>query len=179
MVVYRHSFIFRFREKEIETLLKAVLFYVRNGHLVYSFYLNQQCTLFYIMITPVCFVTFVFHTRWVPELYVAKVPSDINHRPVLTAAAHRQHQHRNIQTYTGCKRRNGPDFGRVFLMLNYTEKPQNTYIQSWTVWEIMAIEKFGLPSGPRTIAVSWNSYLLVELQQAGVLRHHSTFQYDV
>jgi len=33
-------------------------------------------------------------------------------------------------TYTGCNRRNGPDFGRVFLMLNYTEKPQNTYIQS-------------------------------------------------
>ena len=26
--------------------------------------------------------------------------------------------------YTGCNRRNGPDFGRVFLMLNYTEKPQ-------------------------------------------------------
>jgi hypothetical protein len=71
----------------------------------------------------------------------------------------------------------------VFLMLNYTEKLQNNYIQSWTVWEIMAIENFGLPSGPRTIAVSWDSYLLVdllaELQQAGVLRHHSTFQYDV
>ena len=33
------------------------------------------------------------------------------------------------QQYTGCNRRNGPDFGRVFLMLNYTEKPQNTYIQ--------------------------------------------------
>ena len=32
--------------------------------------------------------------------------------------------------YTGCNRRNGPDFGRVFLMLNYTEKPQNAYIQS-------------------------------------------------
>jgi len=32
--------------------------------------------------------------------------------------------------YTGCNRRNGPDFGRVFLMLTYTEKPQNTYIQS-------------------------------------------------
>jgi len=32
--------------------------------------------------------------------------------------------------YTGCNGRNGPDFGRVFLMLNYTEKPQNTYIQS-------------------------------------------------
>ena len=36
----------------------------------------------------------------------------------------------NIFLYTGCNRRNGPDSGRVFLMLNYTEKPQNTYIQS-------------------------------------------------
>ena len=26
--------------------------------------------------------------------------------------------------YTECNRRNGPDFGRVFLMLNYTEKPK-------------------------------------------------------
>ena len=25
--------------------------------------------------------------------------------------------------YTECNRRNGPDFERVFLMLNYTEKP--------------------------------------------------------
>ena len=41
-----------------------------------------------------------------------------------------------VATYTGCKRRNGIDFGRVFLMLNYTEKPQNTYIQSSMVTEI-------------------------------------------
>ena len=39
-------------------------------------------------------------------------------------------------TYTGCNRRNGPDFGRVFLTLNYTEKPQNTYIRSSMVTEI-------------------------------------------
>ena len=32
--------------------------------------------------------------------------------------------------YTGCHRRNGPNFGRVFLMLNYTDIIQNTYIQS-------------------------------------------------
>ena len=38
--------------------------------------------------------------------------------------------HIYICIYTECNRRNGPDFGRVFLMLNYTEKPQNTYIQS-------------------------------------------------
>ena len=32
--------------------------------------------------------------------------------------------------YTGCNRRNGPDFGRVFLRSNYTDITQNTYIQS-------------------------------------------------
>ena len=32
--------------------------------------------------------------------------------------------------YTGCPRRNVPDFGRVFLMLNYTDVTQNTYVQS-------------------------------------------------
>ena len=32
--------------------------------------------------------------------------------------------------YTGCPRRNVKYFGRVFLMLNYTNITQNTYIQS-------------------------------------------------
>jgi len=32
--------------------------------------------------------------------------------------------------YTGCHRRNGPNFGRVFLMLNYTNITQNTYVPS-------------------------------------------------
>ena len=48
--------------------------------------------------------------------------------------------------YTGCNRRNGANFGRLFLMLNYTEKPQNTYIQSWTVSEIMASEVWNFDS---------------------------------
>ena len=43
-------------------------------------------------------------------------------------------------SYTGCPRRNVPDFGRVFLMLKYTDVTQNTYVQSWTVTEIMAKE---------------------------------------
>ena len=51
-----------------------------------------------------------------------------------------------IWKYTGCNRRNGPDFGRVYLMLNYNEKPQNTNIQSWTVWEIMASEVWNFDS---------------------------------
>ena len=45
-----------------------------------------------------------------------------------------------LNAYTGCPRRNVPDFGRVFLMLNYTDIAQNTCIQSWTVMEIMARE---------------------------------------
>ena len=31
-----------------------------------------------------------------------------------------------LERYTGCPRRNVPDFGRVFLMLNYTDITQNT-----------------------------------------------------
>jgi len=46
--------------------------------------------------------------------------------------------------YTGCNRRNGPDFGRVFLMLYYNDITQNTYVQSRTVTEIIAREKCGL-----------------------------------
>jgi hypothetical protein len=36
-------------------------------------------------------------------------------------------------------------------MLNYTDITQNTYIQSWTVTEIMAIEKCGLLVVPCTV----------------------------
>jgi len=34
----------------------------------------------------------------------------------------------SIVIYTGCPRRNMPDFRRVFLMLNYTDITQNTYV---------------------------------------------------
>ena len=34
-----------------------------------------------------------------------------------------------VQTHTGCNRRNGPEFRRVFLRSNYTDITQNTYIQ--------------------------------------------------
>ena len=46
-----------------------------------------------------------------------------------------------------------PDFGRVFLMLKYTDITQNTYVQSLTVTEIKAREKCGLLAGPRTVPV--------------------------
>jgi len=50
------------------------------------------------------------------------------------------------ESYTGCPRRNVPDFGRVFLMLKYTDITQNTYVQSWTVTEIMASEVWNFDS---------------------------------
>ena len=53
-----------------------------------------------------------------------------------------------ILLYTECPRRNVPDFGRVFLMLKYTDITQNTYIQSWTVTEIMA-RKVGASCGSK------------------------------
>jgi hypothetical protein len=55
--------------------------------------------------------------------------------------------------YTGCPRRNVPDFGRVFLMLKYTDVTQNTYIQSWTRTKIMATEKCGFLAVPGTVPV--------------------------
>jgi len=42
--------------------------------------------------------------------------------------------------YTGCPRRKGPNFGRVFLRSNYTDITQNTYIQSSVVTEILVRE---------------------------------------
>ena len=61
---------------------------------------------------------------------------------------------------TGCNRRNGPNFGRVFLMLNYTEKTQNTCIQSWTVWEIIAIENWKLLTSFESTNDSLECYLI-------------------
>ena len=65
---------------------------------------------------------------------------------------------RNNKEYTECPRRNVPDFGRMFLMLKYTDITQNTYVQSWTVTEIIARKKCDLLVGPRTVPVSWQPY---------------------
>ena len=63
-----------------------------------------------------------------------------------------------INHYTGCNRRNGPDFGKVFLRSNYTDITQNTYIQTWMVTEILAREKSGLLWCLRTVLVSVTSF---------------------
>jgi len=57
--------------------------------------------------------------------------------------------------HTGCPRRNVRDFGRVFLMLNYTDITQNTYVHSRTVTEIMAREKCGRHRCRNTVRRPW------------------------
>ena len=60
-----------------------------------------------------------------------------------------------IHIYTGCTTSYGHYFGRVFLMINYTGITQNTYIESWTVTEILAIEICGLLGCRRTVRRPW------------------------
>ena len=53
---------------------------------------------------------------------------------------------RLLMSYTGCPRRNVPDFERVFLMLKYTDITKDTYVQSWTLTKIMAREVWNFDS---------------------------------
>ena len=73
----------------------------------------------------------------------------------------RQRKLIGVLVYTGCHRRKGPNFGRVFLMLNYTDTTQNTYIQSWTVTEIMAREKCGHLAFPHSVRLQLSTALTV------------------
>jgi hypothetical protein len=66
----------------------------------------------------------------------------------------------NIYGFPG---RNVPDFGRVFLMVKYTDITQNIYVQSWTVTEIMAREKCGLLAVSRIVPISWHTLSVMSL----------------
>jgi hypothetical protein len=63
--------------------------------------------------------------------------------------------HKEITTIYRVSQDECCSFGRVLLMLKYTDVTQNTYVKSWTVTEIMAREKCGLLAGPPTVSVSW------------------------
>jgi len=69
--------------------------------------------------------------------------------PLVVTRAYTKRNHsiyisREETYYTGCPRRKGPNFGRVFLRSNYTDITQNIYTQSSMVTEILAREKCGL-----------------------------------
>ena len=63
----------------------------------------------------------------------------------------------------------------VFLMLKYTDITQNTYIQSWTVTEIMAWEKWGLLAVPNTATCTAVSRESVDDLECSVNRACVTF----
>jgi len=46
----------------------------------------------------------------------------------------------------------------MILMLKYTDITQNTYMQSWTIMEIMAREKCGFVAVTRTVPVKLTRY---------------------
>ena len=67
--------------------------------------------------------------------------SRVQTRPTKSRCGIRPDRLLDLELYTGCNRRNGPNFGRVFLRSNYTDITKNTYIQSSMVTEILAREK--------------------------------------
>ena len=99
-----------------------------------------------------------WHNFWSVEFLLQMQVGSYKH--IRTYACSHAHAHApaHTHTHTGCPRRNVSDFGRVFLMLKYTDITQNTYVQCWTVTEITAREKCGLLAGPRTVPVCWQSY---------------------
>ena len=70
--------------------------------------------------------------------------------------------------YTGCPRRKGPNFGRVFLRSNCTDITQNTYIQSSMVTEILAREKCGLLWCLRNVLCPWRRPLDLQRDKPAV-----------
>jgi hypothetical protein len=57
-----------------------------------------------------------------------------------------------------CPRRNVPDFRRVCLMVKYTDITQDTYVQSWTVTEIMAREVWNFLTAVTNVLIT--TYIL-------------------
>ena len=116
----------------VEFILKT------NGTNKYGYYMYTR--------KDVVFLHLARNFSWLP--YSVTVWMQCNTcRGVFAVCGQLQSGNCNVKrTYTGCPRRNVPDFGRVFLMLKYTDRTQNTYVQSWTVTEIMATEVWNFDS---------------------------------
>ena len=95
--------------------------------------------------TPTSFPFYIIPSCLTLCSYEATVPKGFSPLCILSSTLWFE-MHGQTKFYTGCHRRKGPYFGRVFLMLNYTDITHNTYIQSWTVSEIMAREVWNFDS---------------------------------
>jgi len=64
------------------------------------------------------------------KTWLSAVWTTLSHMILITFPHGHNLQVTDPKPYTGCPRRNVQYFGRVFLMLNYNDITQNTYIQS-------------------------------------------------
>ena len=74
-----------------------------------------------------------FKSQPTPTSFTALFPRKMLRYPGCLQHSFQDHVHfrwRVLSFIYRCPRRNGQNFGRVFLMLNYTDITQNTYIQS-------------------------------------------------
>ena len=99
---------------ETATLVVAWLQCVNNCHLLKGFANDCLC---------VDSCEYMVCSEWIIVEYRQDMCNDIQFASKMI--------HSNLST--GCPRRNVPNFGRVFLMLKYTDITQNTYVQIWTV----------------------------------------------
>jgi hypothetical protein len=58
------------------------------------------------------------------------IRSLVHNKKMQRLPSHTAYMRSSFTSYTECPRRNVPDFGRVFLMLKYTDIIQNTYVKS-------------------------------------------------
>ena len=89
-------------------------------------------------VVSVCVHTYAYIDTHYSQTYVSVAHSVLLYTAVPLLNVGDMLQETNM--YAVCNRRNGPDFGRVFLRTNYTDITQNTYIQSSMVTEILARE---------------------------------------
>ena len=130
-----------FYSNNVYTNAPSCYVYTYNAHLVQNCHCllchgcgNPRCQAMqatgFFMIAPNICRSAVFNL-----LHVVLLPPEILRWFIHFLKIHEPlHQSMTIPCYTisliGCPRRNVPDFGRVFLMLKYTDITQNTYVQS-------------------------------------------------
>jgi len=124
---------------------------VWDSSMHFSFIIIRQCFMWWILCH--CCPCFNIHhscLHCIILLEIQNITPDSYRRTDGSMCVHLQGQafseDSHARWYTGCPRRNVPDFGRVFLMLKYTDITQNTYVQSLTVTEIMAREVWNFDS---------------------------------
>jgi hypothetical protein len=134
----------------------------KGAHIEHLYGMSQKLGSFVLLNEKIHILLSQVYCVW----QVVKTPTIILNNPVYI--------HIYIYINTGCPGRNVKNLRRVFLMLKYTDITQNTYIQSWTVTEIMAREKCGLLAGPLTVSASWKSYQCMSLSVFSCYRNSSS-----